>query len=248
MSPPIGRCLSLTTLSALTSYHYVRSKHIQRESLCTSNEAWYRSLPLRETSRFGSRLLSWNIYPASLRTSLYKYFSRVFDADINECEHGPDRLDHYKNFGEFFRRSLKPGVRPIDGDSPVVSPCDGEILASGLVTSVENLNIVVKGVPYTIKDLFQFDQYEIDCLQEKQSKSSLFYACIYLNPGNYHHFHSPAKWTIRERRHITGRTSIRCYSLVDLCLFLRRIDERSAGIHRLDPEFTLAERTRGLLG
>ena len=205
MSPPIGRCLSLTSLSALVAYHYTRSVYIQRESLCTSNEAWYRSLPFRETSRFGSRFLSINIYPRSIRNPLYTYFCRVFDGDVNECEHGPDHLDHYANFGQFFRRHLKPGVRPIDPQSLVVSPCDGEVLANGLVTSVDKLNLLIKGIPYTIKDLFQFDQFEIDCLREKQSNSSLFYACIYLNPGNYHHFHSPAKWSIRERRHITGR-------------------------------------------
>ena len=204
MTFPLIRCLSLTSLSALLTYHYTRSIYIQRESLCTSNEAWYRSLPLRETSRFWSRLLSMNIYPRSLRQTLYTYFARVFDADVNECEYGPDQLDYYRNFGEFFRRNLKPGVRPIDPLSPVVSPCDGEILANGLVTSVDDLNLNIKGYPYTIKDLFQFDQYEIERLQKKQSQSSLFYVCIYLNPGNYHHFHSPAKWKIRERRHITG--------------------------------------------
>lgn len=204
MKFPIGRCLSLTTLSGCASYLYIRSKHIQRESLCTSNEAWYRSIPFREISRVWSRILSVNIYPRSLRNPLYKYFCRIFDADINECEYGPDHLDHYKSFGELFRRNLKPNMRPIDKDSLVVSPCDGEILASGLVTSVEDLNIVIKGVPYTIKDLFQLDAYEIEKLQTKQSNSSLFYACIYLNPGNYHHFHSPAKWKINQRRHITG--------------------------------------------
>jgi phosphatidylserine decarboxylase len=187
MNFPIGRCLSLTTISAVTAYHYIRSIYIQRESLCTSNEAWYRSLPLRETSRFWSRLFSFNIHPRSLRNPLYKYFARVFDGDINECEHGPDHLDYYA-----------------DKDSLVVSPCDGEVLANGLVTSVENLNILIKGTPYTIKDLFQLDQYDIERLQVKQTKSSLFYTCIYLNPGNYHHFHSPAKWKIHERRHITG--------------------------------------------
>ena len=111
---------------------------------------------------------------------------------------------YYKNFGEFFRRNLKSGVRPIDSKSFIVSPCDGEILANGLVTSIEHLNLMIKGIPYTIKDLFQYNQDEIEYLKDKQSKSSLFYVCIYLNPGNYHHFHSPTKWQIYERRHITG--------------------------------------------
>jgi phosphatidylserine decarboxylase len=208
MSLPIGRCLSLAVCSALTSYHYIRSQHIQRESLCTSKEAWYRSLPLRETSRFWSSLLSVNIYPRSLRIFLFKSFARVFDADINECEHGPDHLDIYANFGQFFRRNLQANTRPIDPISSIVSPCDGEILANGRVNAIDKLTIDIKGVPYTIQDLFQFDRNEIDCLRKKQtngSSSSLFYQCVYLNPGNYHHFHSPARWTIHERRHITGR-------------------------------------------
>ncbi|CAF2079426.1 unnamed protein product [Rotaria magnacalcarata] len=186
------------------SYLYIRSTHIQRESVCTSNEAWYRSLPFREISRCWSRILSVNIYPRSLRNPIYKLFCRIFDADINECEYGPDQLDYYASFGELFRRNLKPNARPIDKESLIVSPCDGEILDNGLVTSVELLNIVIKGVSYTIKDLFQLNRNESERLQTKQCKSSLFYACIYLNPGNYHHFHSPAKWKINERRHITG--------------------------------------------
>lgn len=223
MSFPIGRCFSLTSLSALLTYHYTRSIYIKRESLCTSNEAWYRSLPFRETSRFWSRFFSVNIYPRSIRNPIYKYFCRVFDADINECEYGPDYLDYYKNFGEFFRRNLKPGVRPIHEASPIVSPCDGEVLANGLVTSVENLNITVKGIPYTIKDLFQFDQHEIEKFQKKQSESSLFYACIYLNPGNYHHFHSPAKWKIKERRHITGKKSF-YNKFSNIILYLKKVN------------------------
>ena len=201
MNIPLGRCLSLMTLSGLFTYHFTLSKYIQYQSLCRTNEAWYRSLPLREISRFLSRLLSTNIYPSSLRIFLYKLFSRIYDVNINECEYGPDKLDYYKNFGDFFRRELKSNVRPIDHESLIVSPCDGEILANDRITSIENVNIIIKDIPYTIKDLFQLNQYELEYFKEKQS---LFYTCIYLNPGNYHHFHSPTKWKINERRHITG--------------------------------------------
>ncbi|CAF0925205.1 unnamed protein product [Didymodactylos carnosus] len=199
---PYIRTFSLFGLSSFVTYLYVRASEIQKYSLCTPNEAWYRSLPMRESSRVWSKVLSINIYPKQLRPILYTYFCKIFDADIEECEYSQE-LTRYKNFGQFFRRNLRDGIRPIDNQSTVVSPCDGEVLETGLVTS-DQLNIVIKGVPYTIKDLFQLDKNEFNRLLAKQIKSSLFYCCIYLNPGNYHHFHSPASWTISERRHITG--------------------------------------------
>ena len=36
-------------------------------------------------------------------------------------------------------------------------------------------------------------------------KSKLYYCIMYLAPGDYHWFHSPADWTIEHRRHIPGK-------------------------------------------
>lgn len=107
-----------------------------------------------------------------------------------------------------------------------VCPSDGVILNCGTVTKdqVEQ----VKGVDYTLSHFFgpQTFPREISSSShaaEKQTtlaqnskdtvyeeslkynkKNNLYHCIIYLGPGDYHHFHSPANWKISYRRHFPG--------------------------------------------
>jgi len=123
-------------------------------------------------------------------------------------------LDNYPNLGALFRRKLKDGVRPVDAGAPIVSPADGHIIWFGEVSPDGQLE-QVKGVSYSLEKFLGNNDVKTDfdsnnnnntssSLLRNPEVNSLYHCLIYLAPGDYHRYHSPADWTIEERKHFPG--------------------------------------------
>lgn len=130
--------------------------------------------------------------------------------------HEAEREDYedYNSMTDFFTRRLKSSVRKIHKNldkSSMCSPCDGAVLTVGKINDLDATIDCVKGRSYRL-DEFMMDQHDPDSIAEllsgvKSRGNALHYIVIYLSPGDYHRFHSPAIHTALSRRHIAGYLS-----------------------------------------
>ncbi|KAH9826733.1 Catalyzes the formation of phosphatidylethanolamine (PtdEtn) [Teratosphaeria destructans] len=107
------------------------------------------TIPLKALSRWWGWFNSLTI-PEPLRVPGFKLYGYVFGVNFDEVSE-PD-LRTYRNLSEFFYRTLRPGVRPIDPDpNAVVSPADGKVVQFGFIEHGEVEQ--VKGVTYHLDAL-----------------------------------------------------------------------------------------------
>ncbi|KTF93014.1 hypothetical protein cypCar_00012534 [Cyprinus carpio] len=178
----------------------------------TSRVTIYKSIPTRLLSRAWGRLNQVDL-PTWLRKPIFRLYIWTFGVNMKEA--AIEDLQHYRNLGEFFRRKLKPQVRPVCDSHCVIffmhqsgfkhskekgklgkrhhmtlnrriSPADGKILHFGRVKNYED-------DPGTYQD----------ALVTKEG-NELFHCVVYLAPGDYHCFHSPTDWRVAHRRHFPG--------------------------------------------
>lgn len=69
--------------------------------------------------------------PSFLRPAIYKLYANTFGVNISEALN--EDLTSYPSLADFFARPLKEGIRAIDRNSCLVSPCDGTVLHFGTV-------------------------------------------------------------------------------------------------------------------
>ncbi|CAF1140090.1 unnamed protein product [Rotaria sp. Silwood1] len=181
----------------------------------------YKMLPLK----LFSRVMGWisRLYlPIWLRPLIFNFYIKIFSCHAHEMYN--QDLKSYSTISEFFRRKIKMELRPVDKQSPIVSPCDGRVLTCGKVS--RGLIEQVKGITYSASSflgvpltagIMKFQQqnqtrsnYDYDDAHSyaesllRYRSHALYYAVIYLAPGDYHRFHSPTEWQISWRRHYIG--------------------------------------------
>ena len=107
----------------------------------------------------------------------------------------------FPDFNSFFARALKPGARPLPEDaSRLVSPADCRLT---VYPTLDGGTVVpVKGVPYTVAELFGRERAEA----AEEFAGGALMVCR-LCPADYHRYHFPDDgrvgdyWTLRGKYH-----------------------------------------------
>lgn len=131
--------------------------------------------------------------PAPVHRLAMKRFTRAYNVDLSEAEHG---LEHYPTFAQFFTRGLKAGSRPIEGgDDVVVSPVDGAVSQVGYSENGHCLQ--AKGITYSVEQL----------LGDAQAATPFHggaWTTLYLSPRDYHRIHAPLKGEVEGYAYVPG--------------------------------------------
>merc|ERR1719242_1741447 len=181
----------------------------------------YSLLPLALLSR-GWGWLAATEFPQPLQFIILWVFSSATGCNRSESEL---ELHQYSSLSQFFTRRLKPNLRPISESSLVVSPADGTItnsaplkdgctqLVKGLTYSLDFFLGSLENIGHVIRDNddFHYEENFSRMLQNAKysqlllnTRTQLYETTVYLSPGDYHRFHSPADWKVSMRRHFPG--------------------------------------------
>ncbi|XP_029371569.1 phosphatidylserine decarboxylase proenzyme, mitochondrial [Echeneis naucrates] len=202
--------LLLVTGGGYLGYQHYKGRGRQEDGappiLATPTQvALYRSFPTRLLSRAWGRINGVDL-PTWMRKPIYSLYIWTFGVNMQEA--AVEELHHYRNLGEFFRRRLKPTVRPLCTSSCLVSPADGRILHFGQVKNSEVEQ--VKGITYSLENFLGpqkrrgSSSSSFKDLLLSSPDNDLFHVVVYLAPGDYHCFHSPTDWSVELRRHFPG--------------------------------------------
>lgn len=140
-------------------------------------------------------LLAENRSPA-FKNAFIRWFVDRYGVDLSEAEF--QRPEDYACFNDFFTRALKPGARPLAGDSrSLTCPVDGTVSQMGRIEGSRIFQ--AKGHSYGLEEL----------LGGRDDLAGPFrdgaFATIYLAPRDYHRIHMPFTGALTETLYVPGR-------------------------------------------
>lgn len=184
------------------SAEFIDLEGVNKEPLRPWQMSFYESMPLNALSRLVGKVLNDYELPKWSRKHVIGFYAATFGCNLDEAE--VSEPEEYPTLGAFFRRRLKAAVRPIDREAALTSPCDGRVLTCGPVTH-DGMLEQIKGVSYPLAEFLGEGHQPKNVEKDSNAKKNLYQVTLYLAPGDYHCFHSPADWTAKHRRHFPGK-------------------------------------------
>jgi phosphatidylserine decarboxylase len=131
--------------------------------------------------------------PSVMHQAAMRFFAKQFKVNLDEAEHD---VSHFKTFGDFFTRTLKPGMRTIDADEKsIISPVDAHVSQAGTIVSGECIQ--AKGITFPVDKLLGDTRRALDF-------ENGTFMTLYLSPRDYHRFHCPIDATITGYHYLPG--------------------------------------------
>ena len=150
-------------------------------------------IPKHALTRLVGKLAS--AQAGSLTTAVIRWFIKQYKVNMDEALHTDPK--HFKTFNDFFVRELKPGARPINSESKVIThPADACVSQFGPITN--GRLIQAKGHEFSALELLGGD---VDLAQEFDDGD---FATLYLSPRDYHRVHMPCDGTLRQMIYVPG--------------------------------------------
>ena len=132
----------------------------------------YKKLPLKTMSRLWGQFNQLEL-PTWLRKPALSLYIWLFGCSLDEA--AIQDLKHYRNLSEFFRRHLRPGIRPIDRAHIVVCRqiCHKNYV---LLTVVVHLlfHVSVTGIEVRVSFCLDFSNIILFMLEKQSTLHSLF--------------------------------------------------------------------------
>ncbi len=151
-------------------------------------------LPQHWLSRLAGKLA--NSKNTAVKNWIIDSFCRKYNINLSEALIEDPHA--YVSFNDFFTRTLKEGVRPIDPNPhSIVSPADGVIAERG---SIHHQRLIqAKDMYFNLSTLLGGQTELAERFEEGQ------FATIYLAPHNYHRVHMPLTGKLRQTVYIPGK-------------------------------------------